>query len=252
MGAPESTPLRSTCSVRGRQGGVAEGGVGAANVAHGAEVGQGKAVEVLGFVADGAELEAAVTNGKAAAVPVIDGLHAGVLQLAEDKVVAGVGGKVEAGAALLADGNEGLHLLALDGGGGAAVLVDCVEHGVAHADGGAAPTVARVEVVGSQLPALGVVVQVPLNAQVVDGLKAQARSDGRQVARRREEGHGAHVQRGVEDVAAAGDERAAEVGSIERFWPICQLAHSRALCRALAGWLSRSSGAQGCSAVGRR
>ena len=42
------------------------------------------------------ELEAAVTEGEAAAVPVVDGLHAAVLQLAEDKVVSGVGGKVEA------------------------------------------------------------------------------------------------------------------------------------------------------------
>ena len=80
------------------EGGVAEDGVGAADVADGAEVGEGKAVEVLGFVADGAELEAAVAEGEAAAVPVVGGLHAGVLQLAVDEVVAAVGGEVEAGA----------------------------------------------------------------------------------------------------------------------------------------------------------
>ncbi len=156
-------------------------------------------------------MEAAVAEGEAAAVPVVDGLDAGILQLAEDEVVAGVGGKVEAGAALLADGEEGLQLLALDGGGGAAAFVDGVEQGMAEADGGAAPTVAGVEVVGGQFALLGVVVQVPLDAQVVDGFKAQAGGDGGKVARGSEKGDGAQVEGGVEDVAAAGDERAAEV-----------------------------------------
>ena len=81
---------------------------------------------------------------------------------------------------------EGLQLLALDGGGGAAAFVDGVEQGMAEADGGAAPAVAGIEVVGARdWPPLGVVVQVPLDAQVVDGLEADARGDGREVARRR-------------------------------------------------------------------
>src|ERR1035437_10477918 len=100
-----------------RQAGVAEGGVGAADVAHRSEVGQGKAVEPLGLVADRAEIEAPVTEVEAAAIPVIDGLHPGVLQRVQDIVVAAVGGQVKAVAAGLADGEEGLQQLALDGGG---------------------------------------------------------------------------------------------------------------------------------------
>ena len=201
-----------TTSIGGGEGWVAEDGVGAADVAYGAEVGEGEAVEVLGFVADGAELEAAVAEGEAAAVPVVVGLNTGVLKLAEDEVISAVGGEVEAGPALLADGDEGLQLLALDGGGGAAAFVDCVEQSVAETDGGAAESVAGVEIVRVELSQLGVVVEVPLDAQVVNRLKAHARGNGGEVAGRSEEGDGAHVECGVKDVAAAGDERSAEGG----------------------------------------
>jgi hypothetical protein len=95
--------------------------------------------------------------------------------------------------------------------------------------GGAAPTVAGKEVVGAQPPGLGVVVQVPLDAQVVDGLEAQPRGDRRQVARPGEEGDAAQVQRGVEDVAPAGMSAPPKLGSMKYFCAICQLAHSRGL-----------------------
>ena len=129
-----------------------------------------------------------------------------------DKVVTAIGRQVEAVAALLAEGDEGLQLLALDGGGGAAVLVDGVQHGMAQTDGGAAPTVTGKKVVGVQAAVLGVEVQVPLDAEIVNGLETQARGERREVARSSEESYAGQVQGGVEDVAAVGDERAAEIG----------------------------------------
>lgn len=92
-------------------------------------------------------MEAAVSNGEPAAIPVIDGLQAAVLQLAQNKVVSRVGGKVEAGSALLADGEKWLQLLALDGGGGASVLIHGIQHGVAQTNCGSAPTVTGKQVV---------------------------------------------------------------------------------------------------------
>jgi hypothetical protein len=135
----------------------------------------------------------------------------------------------------------------------AAVFVDGVEHGMAHADGGAAPTVAGKEVVGAQPSGLGVVVQIPLDAQVVDGLEAQPRGDRREVARRGEEGDGAQVQRGVEDVAPVGNERAAEVGIDEellRNLPTGPLAGLRRA--AAAGTASASAAHRAGSPAGRR
>ena len=81
-------------------------------------------------------------------------------------------------------------------------------------------------------PGFGVVVQVPLDAQIVDGLEAQPRGHRRKVARRGQKGHRAQIQRGIEDIAPAGDQRPPKLGSIKSFCAICQLAHSRACGRA--------------------
>ena len=70
---------------------------------------------------------------------------------------------------------------------------------------GVAPAVARVEVVGAKPAGFGVVVEVPLDAQIVDGLKAQPGGDGRKVARVGEEGDAGQVEGGLEDVSAARD-----------------------------------------------
>lgn len=192
------------------QGGIAEDAVCSADIAEGTEVGEGETVKVLGLIADRSKLEAAVANGEAAAVPIVGGLYTGILELAVDEVVTGVGGQVEASVSWFANGQEGLQLLALDGGGGTAALVDGVEQCMADADSGASPTIAGVEVVGVELAQPGVVVEVPLNAKILDGFKPQPRGDRCQVARCGEKGNCAHVKRCVEDVAAAGDERSAE------------------------------------------
>jgi len=60
---------------------------------------------------------------------------------------------------------------------------------------------------------LWVVVQIPLNAQVADGLEAQARSDGERL-RASQEGRSAQIQGGIEDVAPAGDQRPPKLGSM--------------------------------------
>ena len=83
---------------------------------------------------------------------------------------------------------------------------------MATADGGAAPAIAGVEIVRAEASAPWVIIHVPLDAQVVDGFKAEARDDGRKVARHGEKGDAAQVESRVEDIAAIGNERAAEVG----------------------------------------
>src|ERR1035438_5625104 len=110
-----------------REVGIAEDGIGAADVADGAEVGERKAVEVLGLVAHRSKFKAAVTDGQSATVPVVDGLDARVLDGALDKVVSAIDGEVETRAALFSDSEKGLRLLALDGGSGAPALVDGIE-----------------------------------------------------------------------------------------------------------------------------
>ena len=124
-------------------------------------------------------------------------------------------------AAGLADLEEGLHLLALEcresgGSGGRGAVRHLVVHGVQQrvpdAQGGAAKAVAREHVVRGQLTGDGVVRQIPLDAQIVDGLEADARGDGRNVARRSEKSRRHQVQRGIEDIAPARNERSAKVG----------------------------------------
>ena len=101
---------------------------------------------------------------------------------------------------------------------------------MAYADRCASPTVAGIKVIRAELAGLGVVVQIPLDAQVVDGLEAQPRDDRRQIARRGEIRDPALVQRGVEDVAPVVDQRPAEVTVdkiLLRNLPTGPLAHLR-------------------------
>src|SRR6185503_3585751 len=76
----------------------------------------------------------------------------------------------------------------------------------------APPAVARVKIVCAELTLFGIVIEVPLNAQVVDRLKAHPRSDGGKVSRFGEEGYSAHVERSVEYVTATGNQRSTETG----------------------------------------
>ncbi len=119
MDAEEAKTHAVAGSVLGRKIGVAEDGIGVADIADGAEISQGKAVEPLGFVAanvaDGAEFEAPVTQTESATAPVVDGLNAAVLQRAMDKIVAAGRGQIEADLIGFSDLQEGLQLLALDG-----------------------------------------------------------------------------------------------------------------------------------------
>ena len=91
-----------------------EDGIGAPNIADRTKVGDGKAIQVLGFVANGAEREAAVAEAESTAIPVVYGLYAGILQVAMDKVVAAVCGEVEPGGVGPSELEERLELLALD------------------------------------------------------------------------------------------------------------------------------------------
>ena len=117
--------------VKGRERGVAEDCVGAADVAHGAKIGDRKAVKVLRLVAHGPELEATISDGKPAAAPVIDGLNSRILKRILDQVVARIGRQVESETVLLANGEEGLNLLALNVRSGGTVFVGSVEEGMA-------------------------------------------------------------------------------------------------------------------------
>src|SRR5579872_6347914 len=101
-----------------RSGGdpASEEAFGAAEVAGGADVGEGEVEAVGVFIADGAELVLAVLDGEAAAVPVVAGLDGGVLDGAEVDVDAGVGGEGEAGAVGVAEAAEDTHLFEVGGG----------------------------------------------------------------------------------------------------------------------------------------
>jgi len=105
-----------------------------------------------------------------------------------------------------------LNLVALDEGGRCCRFVGGVEQGGVDARGGASEAVAGEEVVGAEAAGFGVVVQIPFDAEAVDGFEAQARDDGRDVARRGEVGDSGEVEGGVEDVATVGDEGSAEGG----------------------------------------
>src|SRR5947209_12661076 len=103
--------------------GIAEGSIGTADVSNGAEVCQRKAIEILVFIAQVAKGEAAVADGEAAAVPVVAGLNAAVLQGVAHKVVAGVCGQVESARGGAANLQKGHDLLALDERRGGALFV---------------------------------------------------------------------------------------------------------------------------------
>ena len=137
------------------------------------------------------------------------------------EVVSAVDGEIETAAGWPAEFEERLDLLALESGdvgrgggrgGGRNLIGDGVQQGVPEPQGGAAEAVAGEDVVGGQFAGDGVVGQVPLDAQIVDGLETDARGNGRKVARRSEERGRHQVQRGIEDVAPAGNEGSAEVG----------------------------------------
>ena len=84
-----------------------------------------------------------------------------------------------------------------------AFVVYGVEHGMAHADCGASPTVSGKEVVGAYPPGLWGRSRNPIDEELVDRFKTQPRDDGRDVALRGQESDGGQVQSGIKDVAPA-------------------------------------------------
>src|SRR4029079_3984479 len=106
--------------------------------------------------------EAPVSEAESAAVPVVDGLDACVLESLVDQVVTTVCGDIEARGIGSAIFEEGLKLLALNEGGSAAFFVDGVQQRMTDADGGAAAAVSGEDVVGVEAPRLRVVVHIPL------------------------------------------------------------------------------------------
>src|SRR5579863_4502675 len=83
---------------------------------------------------------------------------------------------------------------------------------MANAEGGITPAIARVEIVGAEPAGLGIVIEIPLDTQVIDGFEAQTGNDGSEVAGLGKEGDRAGIQGGVENIAPAGDEGSAEIG----------------------------------------
>src|SRR5580658_3115164 len=108
---------------------------------------------------------------------------------------------------------------------------------MANADRSPAPSVPGEYVICRQPSILRVVVHIPLDAKIVDGLKTETRDDGREVSRSGKECHTTQVQRRVEDIAPVGNHSSAE-GLVDEILlgnlPTGPLAR---LCGALAGWL---------------
>ena len=87
----------------------------------------------------------------------------------------------------LPDFDKRLQLLTLNEGSGAAFLVDGIEKRVADSYGCRSPTVAGKNVVGVESPTLRVVVQVPLDTQVLDRFEAQSRDQRGEISSGRSE-----------------------------------------------------------------
>ena len=225
----------------------------AAEIAGGADVGEGEVEAVAGLIVNGAEVELSVLEGYAAAVPVVAGLDGGVLEeRGEDggvgggdagdgrgaggavetfEVEAGVGGDGEAGFTGVAVADEVAELVEVadgggdagDGGGvggGDAFCVEAaggVKAGVAESGEEVALMEVDVDVGGGELAGTGVEVEVPLDVCEGAGADAKTRDERRDVARLGEEGYARELEGGGEDVAAAIDDGAAEVGIEEVF-----------------------------------
>src|ERR1700735_1809492 len=82
---------------------------------------------------------------------------------------------------------------------------------MAQSDCGSAPGVSSVEIIRAEVAKFRIVVHVPLDAQIVDCLEAQAGDDRGEIASVREKGDSAQIERGVEDIATIGNERAAKI-----------------------------------------
>ena len=84
---------------------------------------QRKAIKPLMFIPvcplHRSQLKTFVARHEAAAIPVVYGLHAGILQFSRHKVVTAIGRQIEPLAAGFADLNKGRQQLALEGLGGA-------------------------------------------------------------------------------------------------------------------------------------
>ena len=107
-----------------------------AEVAEGADVGEAEAEAELVFVADGAEGEAAVFEGGAAAVPVVGGLDSGVLQEVEVGVEAEARGATETALVGVAVSKQDAELVeVLLHGTGAGQAGQGLDKGVAASEG---------------------------------------------------------------------------------------------------------------------
>src|ERR1700739_466628 len=143
------------------------------------EVGERKAIEILDIVAaHRAKRKAPVTEAQTATIPVVNRLYSSVLQRVIDEIVPTVCRQIKPCTAGLSDFEKRLQLLTLEDRSGAPVLVDCVEKRMAEPHGCSSPTVAGKHVIRIDTPGSGVVIHVPLDAQIVNGFKAQARNEG--------------------------------------------------------------------------
>src|SRR5437762_8847675 len=85
----------SVFSVCRGEGGVVEDGIGSPDISHGAEVREGKAIQILSFIANGAQGKPPVSNAQTTAVPVVNRLYTRILECAVYKIVPSIGGQVE-------------------------------------------------------------------------------------------------------------------------------------------------------------
>ncbi len=182
----------------------------AAEVTEGADVGDDEGNAELVFGANGAEGEAAILEGNAATPAVVAELGDLILEEAAAEVVAEAEGAIPAAAVELAIADQGADLIRArleDGAGLGGKLREGDEELAigAHAD---EPTV------GGDFAALGIVVDEELGVVAAARDEAQIADDGRETAAGVGKGERCDGVERCKDIAAAGDERAAE-GAVE-------------------------------------
>src|ERR1700746_264048 len=153
-----------------------------AEVAEGADVGEAEAKAKLVFVADGAEGEAAVFEGGAAAVPVVGGLDSGVLQEAEIGVEAEARSATEAafvGVAVSKQDAELVEILLY--GTLAGQTGQGLDKGVAASEGEIPQTVVDQHGAGIGAAFFEIVIEIPLGIGLSTALHAHPRNQGGQM-----------------------------------------------------------------------
>src|SRR5208337_1405202 len=180
----------------------------AAEISEGAEVGEDQRDAKLIFVAHCAQVNAAIFDGQAATAAIVADLDELVLQSAAVNVVADASGNVEAFAGDVAVAEHGADLLGERLDDGVALQAEVRDGEKEFAVGLELQEGAD----GGELLELRVVLEDLLGVVVPAGSEFEVADDGRPVARGGGEGEGGDGVQGLEDIALAGDQCAAESG----------------------------------------